>query len=179
LLNTILGSLSSGVAASTNSYESIATVTVGSGGASDITFTSIPSDYAHLQIRLTSLLSTSADVYLQFNADTGNNYQRHTLYGNGSAAGSYSETGNNRISIIFAANTGVGGSITDILDYKDTNKFKIVRALGGNDNNSTGFIALQSGGWRSTSAITSIKLYSGSGTISQYTHAALYGIKGA
>ena len=167
------------MAASTNSYESIATVTVGSGGASDITFTSIPSDYAHLQIRLTSLLSTSADVYLQFNADTGNNYQRHTLYGNGSAAGSYSETGNNRISIIFAANTGVGGSITDILDYKDTNKFKIVRALGGNDNNSTGFIALQSGGWRSTSAITSIKLYSGSGTISQYTHAALYGIKGA
>ena len=33
------------------SYESIATVTVGSGGAASVEFTSIPSTYTHLQIR--------------------------------------------------------------------------------------------------------------------------------
>ena len=35
----------------TGSYESIATVTVGSGGSSYIEFTSIPGTYTHLQIR--------------------------------------------------------------------------------------------------------------------------------
>jgi hypothetical protein len=50
-MSLILGILDSGVAASTNSYESIATVTVGSGGASEVEFTSIPSTYTHLQIR--------------------------------------------------------------------------------------------------------------------------------
>ena len=34
-----------------NSYESIATVTVGAGGSSSISFTSIPSTYKHLQLR--------------------------------------------------------------------------------------------------------------------------------
>ena len=34
-----------------NSYESIATVTVGAGGTSTITFSSIPTGYTHLQIR--------------------------------------------------------------------------------------------------------------------------------
>ena len=51
LLNTIIGSFSTGVAPSTTSYESIATVTVGSGGAANVEFTSIPADYTHLQIR--------------------------------------------------------------------------------------------------------------------------------
>ena len=32
-------------------YDSIATVVVGSGGASSITFSSVPSTYKHLQIR--------------------------------------------------------------------------------------------------------------------------------
>ncbi|NCU72421.1 MAG: hypothetical protein EBY66_05360 [Candidatus Fonsibacter lacus] len=38
----------------TGSYESIATVTVGSGGSSYIEFTSIPATYSHLQIRIIS-----------------------------------------------------------------------------------------------------------------------------
>ena len=176
----ILGITASSITSSTQTaYQSISTVTVGSGGASDITFSSIPSTYAHLQIRVMSKLSAANDIYLQFNADTGNNYQRHTLYGNGSAAGSYSETGNNRISILYTPNTGENCSIVDILDYKDTNKYTTVRALGGADNNSNGFVALQSGGWRNTAAITSIKLYPASGTISEYSSFALYGIKGA
>jgi hypothetical protein len=37
--------------AGTTSYESIAVSTVGSGGASSVSFTSIPGTYSHLQIR--------------------------------------------------------------------------------------------------------------------------------
>ena len=41
-------------------YESIATVTVGAGGSSSVTFSSIPSTYTHLQIRFTAQCSNSA-----------------------------------------------------------------------------------------------------------------------
>jgi hypothetical protein len=46
MLNIVSGLFSEGAPpVSPTSYESIQTVTVGSGGAADITFTSIPSDF--------------------------------------------------------------------------------------------------------------------------------------
>ena len=49
----ILGIIASSKAVAVpNSYESIATVTVGSGGTSEINFTSIPATYTHLQLRI-------------------------------------------------------------------------------------------------------------------------------
>ena len=49
----ILGVIASQITGhlSTNSFESIQTVTVGSGGQSSISFSSIPSTYKHLQLR--------------------------------------------------------------------------------------------------------------------------------
>jgi hypothetical protein len=47
---SILGIIaSSKLTAAAGDFESIATVTVGSGGSAVISFTSIPSTYAHLQ----------------------------------------------------------------------------------------------------------------------------------
>ena len=55
---------------STNSYESIQTVTVGSGGQSTISFTSIPSTYKHLQIRMLARATGASTVGLiRFNSD--------------------------------------------------------------------------------------------------------------
>ena len=69
-----------------SSYESVATVTVGAGGSSSISFTSIPSTYKHLQLRISGLAG-AADAYLYLNSDTTNsNYYMHSLYGNGSSA---------------------------------------------------------------------------------------------
>ena len=51
------------------SYESIATTTVGSGGASSITFSSIPATYAHLQIRGIFKPSAACWLGLRFNSD--------------------------------------------------------------------------------------------------------------
>jgi hypothetical protein len=68
--------------------------------------------------------------------------------------------------------------ICDVLDYANTNKFKTLRSLTGNDRNGSGSIWLDSGLWRSTSAITSIKFTTGT-AFAQYSQFALYGIKGA
>jgi hypothetical protein len=48
----ILGIIASSKLSAVGDYESIATVTVGSGGAANVEFTSIPATYTHLQLRL-------------------------------------------------------------------------------------------------------------------------------
>jgi len=174
-----------------SSYESIASTTVGSGGASSIAFTSIPADYTHLQIRgigRTSDANTGGNLatYIRINSDTGNNYAFHQLYGNGTSAGAGAGTSQNLIYTIHAGPRGndlsntFSAQIIDILDYKNTNKYKTVRTLGGHDMNDTTAqrIALTSGVWMSTSAITRIDIYLES-NMAQYTQFALYGIKGA
>ena len=174
-----------------SSYESIATVTVGSGGAADVEFTSIPSTYTHLQIR--GIARTDRTAYfldfgkMNFNSDTGSNYTTHHLYGDGSGAFTFADVNIAYTSILRF--TGVasptpsdtfGAFVVDILDYKDTNKFKTIRNLGGADTNGAGELGLFSGLWRSTSAITSITIAPGGGTqFNEYTQFALYGIKGA
>jgi len=72
-----------------------------------------------------------------------------------------------------------GVTVTDILDYKDTNKYTTIRVLTGYDTNGAGDVLLYSGNWRSTSAVTSIVLFPASGNFNQYSQFALYGIKGA
>ena len=187
LLNTVFGSLSVGVTPSTSSYESIATVTVGSGGAADITFSSIPSTYKHLQIRLFGRVNgsvTTNGTKLQLNTDTGSNYTYHTLFGNGSSATAYAETSTtqNFMDKLSGASSGAsmfGTIICDILDYANTSKYKTTRSLGGTDQNGSGVIFFTSGVWQNTAAITSVKLSPFDGySYVQYTQAALYGIKG-
>lgn len=178
-----------GVAASTNSYESIATVTVGAGGSSSIDFTSIPSTFKHLQIRgiaRFSNASTTCDMRVQFNSDTGNNYNyRHYLGGDGSTA--YAGGSGTLVSYgsiyRFTADSATSGQygimVFDLLDYQNTDKYKVSRVLAGYDRNGSGEIYLQSGLYLSTNAISSIKLYSDSGSnFLQYSQFALYGIKG-
>lgn len=190
MLNLISAIHGTGVAASTNSYESIATTTVGAGGSSTITFSSIPSTYTHLQLRIMArsdrASNYASNINVQFNSDTGSNYAYHDLNGSGSAAfaegsASTSNIPMNRITGASAASSIFGVVVADILDYKNTNKYKTLRWLGGFDNNSTqGEIYFGSGLWQNTNAITSITLQtvSGAANFTQYSSFALYGIKG-
>lgn len=174
----------------TGSYESIATVTVGSGGSSSISFTSIPSTYKHLQIR--AMLSTvqgtdrgNSALYARFNSDSSGNYAWHQLKGNGS---SVSATGYSSENTIYGSDTWYSGGasgvfgvmVMDILDYTNTNKYKTVRILNGFDSNSatTGntSVGLNSGLWMSTSAISTITIPNNGFNFKEYSHFALYGI---
>jgi hypothetical protein len=86
--NIVAGTLSAGAPpVAPSSYESIATVTVGSGGSSSIDFTSIPSTYKHLQLRIMANANASNRICIAYNSDTNtSNYNSHYIEGNGSVA---------------------------------------------------------------------------------------------
>jgi hypothetical protein len=169
-------------AAALNSYESIQTVTVGAGGQSSIDFTSIPSTYKHLQIRgMATFTSGTNAIVMQNNSDTGSNYMWHQLYGTGSTAGASAASPSTTFqNVSVAPESGtVAGFVVDILDYGNTSKYKTSRSLTGYDNNGSGVIALRSGLWMNTNAITSLTLkYDTGANFANNTKIALYGIKG-
>ena len=183
-MSPILGIFASQGRAAANSYESIATTTVGAGGSSTITFSSIPSTYKHLQIRAIASGAGAQRYGVQFNGDTGANYTQHFLYGTGSVAGAGGTTGGAKYNSIGASDGGstFGASVTDILDYTNTNKNTVVRSLAGYDTNtSNGLVVLYSFVWLNTAAVTSLTIQAAesySGNFAQYSQFALYGIKG-
>jgi hypothetical protein len=184
----ILGIIASSKFGDAGDFESIATVSVGSGGAANVEFTSIPATFTHLQIRGIARSARSGfsddNMALQLNSDTGNNYAWHQLSGNGTAASAAADStiANIRCGRMTAATAGAstfGVNVIDILDYANTNKYKTIRTLTGYDNNGDGLITLFSGLWQNTNAITSIKLFSqtGANNFVQYSQFALYGIR--
>jgi hypothetical protein len=185
LLNTVFGTLSSGVIVVPNSYESISTVTVTSNVA-DVTFSSIPSTYTHLQFRLITRTNrgSAEDAFrITINGDTNtSNYRSHALYGDGSNAAAAAITGLGWAGF-YPTNSGssvFGAGVMDFLDYANTNKAKTMRHLGGYDANGSGYIVFSSSLWTSTAAINSIKFtFDSASSFTQYSQLALYGIKGS
>jgi hypothetical protein len=167
-----------------NSYESIATTTVTSNVA-DVTFSSIPSTYTHLQFRLITRTNrgTAEDGFrITINGDTNtSNYRAHALYGDGSSTVAQSITGLGWAGY-YPTNSGssiFGAGVMDFLDYANTNKAKIMKHLGGYDANGSGYIVFSSSLWTSTAAINSIKFtFDSASSFTQYSQLALYGIKG-
>ena len=162
-------------------FQSIATTTVGAGGASEIIFSSIPATYKHLQIRgIIRNSVTEGNFRIQFNSDTAANYSHHQFTGDGSANASFAGASQSYItSGNFSGVANIFNNVVlDIVDYTNTNKFKTTRSLTGFDRNGAGSVYFNSGNWRSSSAITSIRLFAGNDAFAQYSSLALYGIKG-
>jgi len=173
----------------TGDYESIATVLVGSAGASSFTFSNIPQTYKHLQLRIIARTTFNHyDDYLsmRFNGDSGANYTYHGIYAQNATPPAAYGGGNStilslqRVAGATAPANTFGIVIADILDYTSANKFKTFKNLGGCENNTQGSVYLHSGVWQNTAAITSVQIFGGnaSSTLVQYSHFALYGIRG-
>jgi hypothetical protein len=160
-----------------NTYEPIATQTLGSSAAT-VTFSSIPSTYTDLVLVVAGTASGGDDILMQFNSDTASNYSYTILYGTGSVAGSV--RGSNGTSILVdyygAMGTGQNNRIIQINNYSNTttNKTSLVRA----NNAASGTDAIV-GLWRSTSAINAIRLFMGTATFATGSTFSLYGIKAA
>jgi hypothetical protein len=188
ILGIYASQISGHLFAPSGAYDSIATVTVGAGGSSSITFSSIPNTYTHLQVRgiaRSTRSATSDYIALQLNSDTGSNYAYHGLEGDGSTASAFGLATQTfmdveRASAASATASVFGASVFDILDYANTNKYKTMRNLGGIDNNGSGSVFLTSGLWQNTNAVTTITLKAQGGTsnFAQYSSFALYGIRG-
>jgi hypothetical protein len=171
----------------TGSYDSIATVTVGSGGTSSVTFSSISQSYTHLELRwiyrMRDYSAEASQAYIYFNGVRNGLYSLHSLRGNGSTATSSANSGLSETYIQFgtgptATANAFGAGVTSILDYTNTNKNKTMRNLGGYENNGSGSILLNSGLIPITAALSSFVITPQDGNFAEYSQFALYGIKG-
>jgi hypothetical protein len=160
----------------------ISTVTVGSGGAASIDFTSIPQTYTDLYF-VTSLRTTGAGqkyFTLTINNDNGTNkYNQKTIRADGSTVDTYysgldiffySQALDNNTSNTF------NNSAFYIPNYTSSNKKSISFDGVGEDNATNTFMTLIASLYDSTSAITSLKLASDA-NFAQYSSATLYGIR--
>lgn len=186
----MIGALVAGITgsggASLSSYESIATAT-GTGSSGTITFSSIPSGFKHLQLRIMARTSASvanADLYVNFNSDTGSNYAYHALSGSGStvsAFGAASQTITYMGVITGGTATAnvMGVAIIDVLDFNSSTKNKTLRSFNGFDGNGTGQSNVNSSLWMNTNAVTSLTITTNTGSFTTASTFALYGIKEA
>jgi hypothetical protein len=171
-------------------YEAIATTTLATAAAS-ITFSSIPTDYTHLQVRIWGYNNSGSDrtLWMQFNSDSGSNYRNHYLAGTGAAISASADSAATVGILPYngpSSATGFNGDSTkasvvimDILDYTNTNKYTTVRTIGGWDGNGSGQIYFSSGLWMNTAAITNLYFHLPYSTlVGTGTKMALYGIKG-
>ena len=173
-----------------NTFTKIATVTVGSGGASSIDFSSISSSYTDLCVLLSARNSANVagnpfgGASIQFNGTT-TNYSSRVLYGYGSNSGSASYTDERSIWGYITSQQSTanafGNTVFYIPNYASSN-YKSVSVDSVNENNATdGRQNFTAGLWSNTAAISSIKLITQdnngtSANFSQYTTATLYGI---
>lgn len=176
-----------GFFAADGDYESIATVTVGGGGAANVEFTSIPSTYQHLQLRGIGRITRTGAVMdfaaLTVNGSTGTNYATQEMYVFVDSPAASAAANTPRMTVWnFSASTATanvfGAVVIDILDYANTSKNTTFRGFGGNDRNGSGELGITSAVWKLTDAVTSIRLTPLNGTgFVQSSNFALYGIK--
>jgi hypothetical protein len=174
----------------TSSFDTLGAVVL-SAAAGSVTFASIPDTYTHLQLRI--MAQTNRGTYaidepqIRLNTDAGN-YSAHMLWGDGSTVTATDYLGTNVLQLgsgCIGTTTGSnwGIVITDIFDYTNTSKYKVIRTLSGTDCNGTvgtlgGRVGISSGSWRSLVAVNNIYIIPGnSSSFSANSSFALYGIK--
>ena len=162
-----------------NTYTLIQSVTVGSGGAASIQFTSIPQTYTDLKLVLSGRRAGSlpTGMYITFNGSTSN-FSGIYLYGTGSSA----------VSGSLARYVGsVGGTDWTASVFNNTEIYIPNYTGSTNKSFSTDNVAENNGtpaglniiaGLLShTAAITSIAVAPDTSDFVQFSSASLYGIK--
>ena len=179
-----------------NTYEAIATQTLGSTAAS-VTFSSIPSTYTDLVV----VCSLRADTVtfnnmnypdFSFNGDfSGTTYSFTSLYsrntGSGDSANSTRGSNDTDINVGGVATTNMTSGIfssyiVNVMNYANTTTYNTALGRIGTGGNTTAIDGVWAtvGLWRNTAAITSIKIgaTSGGNFVAGSTF-SLYGIKAA
>ena len=166
----------------------ITSTTLGSSAAS-FTFSSIPSTYTNLVLKISarsSLSSSNTDIWMQVNGSSASNYTDTALVGDSSTATSYRETATSQWTIAnmpgaTATSNTFNNAEIYIPNYALTNK-KPLSSFSVTENNSAvagnSYIYDIAALWGLTSAITSITLSMGaSGNFVSGSTFTLYGLK--
>ena len=159
-----------------STYTPIATTTM-SGSTASYTFTSIPSTYTDLVLVIVAANASASNFQITFNSDTGSNYSRTQIAGNGTSASSAREsTYTSYRTLNTPASTSIFAiSNINIMNYSNTTTYKTLLDRGGYASDQT---YAQVGLWRSTAAINSINLLAGA-NLSAGSTFSLYGISSA
>lgn len=167
-------------------FELISAVTVGSGGAATIDFTSIPSTFTDLCIKLSARANnagTDIPIVITFNGST-TGYTDKAVYGTGSATGSVGtgtgsgvywnyQTGNSATSSTF------GNGDIYIPNYAGSSNKSVSIDTVSENNATAAFTMLTAALWSNTAAINRVTFTPNSASFLQYTTAYLYGVKNA
>lgn len=171
-----------GVTTSSNSaatYQFLASQTLGSNQAT-VTFSGISGSYTDLVLIMNVKGSTANFPQLRFNSDTGSNYSRTVLTGDGSTPSSSKDSNVTAAYINYNAYTSSSefnyNSISHILNYSNTTTYKTQLHRANNAASGTDVVVTL---WRNTNAITSIDCIMNSGNYAIGSTLTLYGIKAA
>jgi hypothetical protein len=156
----------------------ISSVTVGAGGATSISFNSIPGTFTDLVL----VYCGANTAAITFNGDTAGNYSQRWLRGTGASVQVQSSSGNTwGVQIGAQSNTAdIINSAALIPNYTGSTAKMVSVDFVGESNNATTFQYILAGQWTGTAAITSITINWFGTTYPQHTTAYLYGtLKGA
>jgi hypothetical protein len=159
-----------------STYTPIATFTVRSL-TSVITFANIPQNYTDLVFTGFAKRDTGSalDMLVRFNGDSGSNYSRTYIYGDGTTAGSGRDTSTTGARLVYANSTNWSTPYIQIQNYASTYNFKtaIQRQI------LPGIVtAINCSTWRNTSAINTVEFVTTSDNWAIGTTFSLYGIEG-
>ncbi len=157
------------------------------GTVGTYTFSSIPSGYSSIIIRAmgqTSAAVTEANLQVQFNGDTGANYDYQFITGAGTAASAAASASNTWAFIGgfpgTSAPAGTAGSCEVVIPrYSDTTFHKLYNGTGtskGGTIGSTFRARALTGYWRNTAAISSATVFLSSGNFPTGTVIEIWGV---
>lgn len=184
ILGGLLGSFPSGP---NLAFELISTVNA--GGLGQVSFSSIPQTYKHLEVRIVARgTEASSGLGARVNdISSAGSYGTHLLYGSQDGISmSWDNTSTTYFLASFVARSdepaGLFGSvIMTIPDYTSSTKNKTIRSIAGKNNGQFGDIVLRSHLVKATSPVTSLtflKQSIGAGLFASGSRISLYGIKG-
>lgn len=161
---------------------------VTSGSQADVTFSSISSSYRDLQVRIRGRgtnATTDVNVLLQFNSDTGANYDYTVWHVFGTGAGA-SQTYTSTSAFLARLSAGsapadvASSAVIDVLDYRGTTFQKSMQSRWNSKLSNSATFSLGSGAyaawWRSTAAINAIKVFLSAGNFQDGSVVSLYGV---
>ena len=153
----------------------ISAVTVGAGGAASIDFTSIPSTYTDLVLKISGRVAgtgSGTQLRVRFNG-SATGYADRNVEGTGAATGSVNRTGSTYTYVTSLIQAGGGNPSPNTWSSIDmyvpnyagaANKSMSFDSVTEISASTTAYADLTSGLWSNTSAITSINLTSQDGS---------------
>lgn len=171
---------STGLAWATPSSGSLTLLsTTSMNGSSNVSVTGISGSHTNLQIQVLdlSLGGAAGTIYVRFNSDT-TNYNAVTISTSNSTTIGSTSSG---VPLTYAVNMPDQGgnyhmALVNVYNYANTTTYKAFDVVGGFVPGGNNSATMGGGNFRSTSAITSVQVYTSGGTFAGGT-VKIYGVK--